>query len=493
MNSPVHARNLFGNILSLAGGEMLARLTAFFGTAYLARVLGPDGFGLFGFAIAVYGYLALSNLALNDIGSREVAKAPDQSGVIGASVIAVKLVLATASWLFLALAFPWLGLEPESRPVILLTGLLVFALAMDGSWILKGMEQSRLVCVVQVLGQALFVALAMLLVAGPGDVAFAPLAQFAGEFAAAVLLGAWIFRTHRPRIEWLRGFGVLRAAGFLIASRLFRALVFSFDVLVLGFLLTPRDVGRYTASYRLVFLLLAIAVAIYTAYLPAYARAASLKDGQLSDLVNRSLQLAAVVGIPLAAGGMVLAEPLLALLFGAGYVAGAGALRWLLLSVALIFLYGGTRNVLVVFGHTRTDLAIVAAAAAVNVVLNLLLIPRYGIEGAALVTALSEAFILVCLVWAVRRCAVRVRLAWLARPLLAALVMVAVLLFGVPELPLGQRLVVGAAVYLGGLLLLGGIPEDARPGLCAIQAALCASRGPRGKHDDKHSTTGIKP
>ena len=493
MNTPVRARNLFSNVLSLGGSEILARLVAFFGTAYLARVLGPEGFGLVGFATAVCGFLALSNWALNDIGTREVAKTPHEAGDVGTSVIAVKLILAIAGWLILALVFPLMGLSDEARPVILITGLLLFAMAMDGAWILKGLEQSRLVGVAQVLGQMLFVSLVFMLVHAPGDIAFAPLAQFTGEFTAALLLNAWIFRAHRPRIDWRRGLCVLRAAGFLIISRLFRALIFSFDVLLLGFLLTQHDVGLYTAPYRVVFLLLAISVAIYTAYLPAYTRAAALNDGQLSGLVNRSLELAAAVGIPLAVGGMILAEPLLALLFGQAYSGGAGAFRWLLLSVALIFLYGGARNVLIAVGRTRTDLALVSAAAVVNVTLNLLLIPHYGIEGAALVTALSEALILVGVLWVVRRHGVRVQPSRLARPLLAAVIMAAILLYAVPGLSFGLKLALGGASYLTSLLLLAGIPEDARPWLQTIGATIGASRYTKRTTKPDHSRTGTKP
>lgn len=476
MSAPIRARNLFGNVLSLGGGEILARIVAFFATAYLARVLGPEGFGLVGFATAVCSYLALTNLALNDIGTREVARTPRDAGSLGTSVILIKLVLAIVGWLILALAFPLLALPEEARPVILLTGLMLFAMAIDSTWILKGLEQSGLVGMAQVFGQLLFVAMVFLLVDSPVDIAFAPLAQFVGEFTAALLLSAWIFRAGRPRINWHRGWGVLRAAGFLIASRLFRALIFSFDVLLLGLLLTQQDVGLYTAPYKVVFLLLAVATTIYTAYLPAYTRAVNANDGQLSGLVNRSMELTAVVGVPLAIGGMVLAEPLLALLFGPAYTAGAGAFRWLLLSVALIFIYGGARNVLLVFGRTRTDLAVVATAATANVALNLLLIPRFGIEGAAMVTALSEAFILTAVFWAVRRHGVKIDALRLVCPLLAAAIMAAVLIYAVPGLSLGIKLVVGCTSYFSCLMLFGGLPEDVRDWLQSTAATIGDNR-----------------
>ena len=116
MKNPVRAQNLLSNVLSLGGGETLARVVAFFGTAYLARVLGPEGFGLVGFATAICGYLALSNWALNDIGARAVAKTPHEAGFVGTSVIADKLILATTGWLILVLVFPLLRLPQEARP-----------------------------------------------------------------------------------------------------------------------------------------------------------------------------------------------------------------------------------------------------------------------------------------------------------------------------------------------------------------------------------------
>src|SRR5438067_6469760 len=86
---------ILGNVLSLSGGNVLSRLIAFAGTAYLARKLGPAGFGIIGFALALRSYFALSTTGgSNAVATREVARRPHDAAAIVASVILVRLVLA---------------------------------------------------------------------------------------------------------------------------------------------------------------------------------------------------------------------------------------------------------------------------------------------------------------------------------------------------------------------------------------------------------------
>ena len=89
---------VIGNILSLGGGEILSRVIAFAGTAYLARMLEPEGFGVIGFTTAIFGYFQFSVAAgFHDVGAREVARRPQSASTIAASVILVSLALAASA------------------------------------------------------------------------------------------------------------------------------------------------------------------------------------------------------------------------------------------------------------------------------------------------------------------------------------------------------------------------------------------------------------
>ncbi len=107
-------------------------------------------------------------------------------------------------------------------------------------------------------------------------------------------------------------------------------------------------------------------------------------------------------------------------------------------------------------------MTIFAVTAAVNVSLNIFIIPRYGIAGAAFVTAFAEGLTLVLGLIAVNRIGVPFSLRPIWRPLLASLLMGAVLL------PLGTnyglilQIAAGSGSYLLALILLRGIPPDVR-------------------------------
>jgi O-antigen/teichoic acid export membrane protein len=456
------SEKIVGNILALGSGEIVARAIAFIGTAYLARELGAAGFGIIGFAMALCGYLSLTVYAgFDQFGAREVARRPHEASAIATSVILVRLALAFVALAAIGIVAWFLDKPSTVKLVVVLTGLSFFSLALDTSWVYKGLEWNNRVGLALVLGQVLYVGAVLLVVRGPGDVMLVPLAQFLGEMAAALLLAVSIFRLGEIKLDLREGLHILRNSGFLTLTRLLRTLIYTFDVVLLGFLLGEREVGLYTAPYRFCFLLLAIAAAIHISYLPALAQGRR----QVGRIAERSLEFSSAVAAPMIVGGMILAGPLLNTLFGPEYVAGASAFRLLILSIGFIFIYGVIHNVLLVCDRMRIETWIMGSAAAFNVGLNFILIPRYGLVGAAFATVLAEGLVVCLGLITIHKIGVRMSFSLVLRPLLAAGVMGTVLL----ALGHGRGLVLylgaGFIIYVFALSAFRGIPQDARPHL----------------------------
>ncbi len=396
--------------------------------------------------------------------AREVARRPSDAPAIAASVILVRLVFALLAMGAMAM-IAWLIDKPlATKLVIVLSGLSFLTLAVDTSWAYKGLERNRPVAISMILGQTLFVVLVLLFVRGPGDVVYVPVAQFTGEVVAASVLTMLLLRVGPVEWHFSEGLRILRSSGNLLASQILRTLIFNFDVLLLGFLLGEKPVGLYVAPYRFCFLLLAIAVAIQTSYLPAFTRAAAVGPAALGEITKRAMAFSAAVGAPLVVGGMVVARPLLRAFFGPDYVDGTTAFRLLILSIGLIFLHGHLQNIFLVRDQTFKQMLIIAGGTALNIVLNFLLIPAWGIAGAAASTVAAEGLILVLAWLAVRAMGVCFRFSATLRPVLAAAVMGATLLALRTAENLALSVIVGAAVYAAALVLLRGIPEDTRLG-----------------------------
>ncbi len=470
----IDSERVLGNIFFLGSGETVARMIAFIGTSYLARILEPAGFGVIGFATAMCAFLALTVASVDDLGSREVALRPHAAGTIAVNMILVRLGVALLAFCAIG-TVAWLVDKPLTvKLVIILTGLSFFSLALDTSWAHRGLEQNRLVSLALILGQTLYVATLLLVVKGPNDIARVPLAQFLGEVSAGLFLVLFFLRSHEIKLDLREGFTVFRGSGYRFITKLLRTIILMFDWVLLGFLLGERQVGLYTAAYRFCFLLFVIGIGIHASYLPAFARVSARGREALTALTGRSMELASAIGMPITVGGIIVAGPLLRTLFGVQYTEGTGAFRFLILSIGFVFISGAIRNILLVTDRLKTEMSIVAVAAALNIVLNILVIPRYGLVGAAFVTAITEALILLVGLPMIFRIGIRPDLRPLLRPALAAGIMGAGLVLFGQSRSLAFYLLVGPVIYFLALAVLGGIPEEARP---HVQRLVAMYRG----------------
>lgn len=458
-------QTIAGSVFSLGSGKILSRLIAFFGTAYLARVLGPDGFGVVGFAVALSGYLSLAIKAgISGVGAREVAQAPDRATDLAASLILARLIMALGAFAVLGL-IAWFLPKPDTvRFVVFLTGLSYFALALDTAWVHKGLEQNRLVAIAAILNEAVYVVLLFLAVNEPADVSRVPVALFVGQLAASLLLATFVFYNASFTPNLHVGFSLFKKSRHLIVTKVLRTLLVSFDVVLLGFMIGERDVGLYTAAYRVCHMLSALSGSILFAYLPEFARAVSRGRQRTAEVATRSLEFSWAVGAPLVIGGIVVAAPLLRLLFGDEYTAASLAFQLLLVASGFIFVRGTLHNVFLSLDRLKTEMWIMASAVVLNVGLNLVLIPRYSLVGAAAATALAEGLNVALGIVAVHRMNVRPQWSRLLNPLGAALLMGVILLLATPPSPWIQ-VPVGGLIYVAALFLLQGVPTDVIPHL----------------------------
>jgi len=454
--------SILRNLAVFASGEIGARCLGFFATALLTRRLGPESFGIIGFATAISGYLALAvNGGLNEVGGREVARRPEAAPEIYAGVLKIRIVIGSVAVCLLALISVLLPITPTTRVVVVLCGLSFFSLAADPTWVFRAIEHP-LAAAPQVIAQMAYLAGVVFLVHDPGDVIRVPLVVFGGELAAAVIVGAPLLFKGLPKATWAFGRSLLRHARFLGAGRVLRTVVITFDVVLLGFLAQPVDLGLYTAAYRFCFLLMAIAVAVNAAYLPLFTRAAAEAPTRFRREVSAALSTSLIIGAPLVTGSIVIARPLLRLLFGPAFEAGAPAFMLLVAGMGFFFVHSLLANVFLVIHQTRAQAGIYAIAATANVLANVVLIPRYGIVGAATTTLFAEGLTAVLGLIILRRLGVWLNLLPLVIPGAAAALMAVMLLVIAPNWPVPAQVVIGGLLYASTLAAVVAVRKRMR-------------------------------
>jgi O-antigen/teichoic acid export membrane protein len=170
------------------------------------------------------------------------------------------------------------------------------------------------------------------------------------------------------------------------------------DVLMLGLMSNPEQVGLYGAAYRVVNQVLVTYYLLTQVLYPQFVR---------HRIEDRSRMLRARILLPLFGAGILIAalvsvsrRTVLTVMFGHQFLAASSLLMLLAWSIPLDFLTSYLSNAFIAWGMEKKILLCTGVAAASNIVLNLVLIPSQGARGAAVNTLLSYAIFLttLCLV-----------------------------------------------------------------------------------------------
>lgn len=452
-DAPVSLGRTVSNSAALVVLDLFAKAVPLLTFPLVVRALGPTTYGKLGFAAAVTGFFGLlATPGFATYGAREIARQRDATGVrsVLSHLLGARVVFASASYLLLvplALAQD----DPVVRVLLLLSGASLLVTSLELQWVFVGTWRLWTVSLAGVLGQVAYAGIILTFVRRPDHAWVVPAATIAAGVVSAALLAAVLHRTHGlvwPRLSahaWAEMLPVCLTLGLASAMSIIYDQI---DVVMLRYFRTDAEVGLYVASYRIMGMGLAFLPILGQVFFTLLARTAredrDHETRYLSWMGTASLGLA----LPIAAGGWILAAPLTALLLGSGYAGADHLMRWLMLNVvtAALASYWGAR--LVPNDRERQYLVAVAAGAAVNVVLNLIFIPRFGAIAAVLTTVASQAAVAATAFYLARD----LPRPDLGRAVTLSVVATAVMTLGLVVLTSLARLHVVALVALGALV-----------------------------------------
>ncbi len=371
------------------------------------RELGIWGLGL----LLLTGLNYLYNPALHGAINRffydhehdEIARRRFQS-----SIFTFLLVWSLGLSILLSLVGPWLlskiapavAFRPDGLLIVWTAFFTIFSVVPTTTWIAK--EASSPYVAVRAAGTVIFLGASVGLVATTHLGATSLfLARFASVFVVGVFLGAHSFR--HAGLGWSRrDLGKAFAFSLPLVPHLLSHWVLALaDRFMIEHYLGIGAVGVYTAAYAFIEAVNLVATSLNRAWVPVFTRA--FGDPAQRAFVGRTITYF-VAGVALASlAATILASPLVHGLFGPGY-AGA-ALVAPILGIGGIFqgLYYVYVGALFYQRDNRLLPFITGTAAIVNVGLNVVLIPRWGIAGAAWATLVGYLVLLAGTRWAANR------------------------------------------------------------------------------------------
>lgn len=389
-----HKQTILKNIFWLAIGEGSLRLSAFLILIFAGRILGPTEFGKFAFALAVVSLFAvLSDFGLFDIVIRDFSRNQEEQKEFFA-VLSLKTVLSVGTLLLICGASFFVASDSVVRTVIWLVG---------GYFIFNGfiaifcaffrarmlMEYEALVKTLQ----AIFVTAVGLYILfnfpSAINLSYGYLLSSFCIFLFVLFLIS--FRVQRLKVDldinaWKKFFGRSWSLGF---AMIFGVIYIYIDSVMLGFWGQITEVGWYNAAYRIIGIPLVAMTLISMGFYPALSKFIKESKENLSKFWDYQMEIMIVLAVPLAAGGIVTAPQIINFFYGASYSPSIGVFRLLILAAAVNFLFNPYNMALIIADQQKKHLWICFITALLNIVLNLVLIPKYSFYGAGLATLVS--------------------------------------------------------------------------------------------------------
>ena len=187
--------------------------------------------------------------------------------------------------------------------------------------------------------------------------------------------------------------GIARFNLGVIAMNFLDAIVWQrSEVFFLGKFRTMPEVGFYSLAYNFTFTAVSFfASAIINVLIPIHSKAFGAKDHSgMEKIYQKSIQYLAMVSLPIAIGGAVLADRIVLTLYGVEYLPTAMAMSVLFLSSAGGRIGGAFASVMYSANMVRIKIYTAIIWATINITLDLLLIPRYGVMGAVIANSSTQ-------------------------------------------------------------------------------------------------------
>jgi len=389
------------NIFSLTIAEFAGKGLQAFVIFYIAKLLGDVEYGVYDFArqhVAIY-ILAVT-LGMDVLGTREIAENKSCVKKVVNNIMSIRLIFATIAYLLLVvITFSFGDLPPRARTMLLVAGVNIFSMAFMLHWVYQGLERMGVFAIRGLIAAILNIIGILVFVHSPADSLFAMIVVQSSLLINAIWLYLYYSKEFGrikfsfDKIEWTRILKISFTIGLsFFVVKLYNAL----DVNMLFYYLGPgnHQSGHLSLAHQYIILGILPAQILQMAFFPQLARNKTKEDR--TNIINSFFPIMIVFG--LFAGGFIATFPEELTKFYSAEFPNLPPLL-MIMSATIMFTYFSILfyTPLMAWGKEKLCLFGNIGGLAANAILNVILIPKYGMYGAAIATISSEIAVMIIL------------------------------------------------------------------------------------------------
>ena len=386
----------FKNTSWLFGEKILRMFVGLFVGIWVARYLGPEQFGLLSYAGSFVGlFTAFATLGLDGIVIRELVKDETKRDLLIGTAFWLKLFGAIIVLMILALAVQLTSNDQFTNTLIfIIASATIFQSFNVIDFYFQSKVLSKHVVYANIISLFISSVLKVILILNE-----APLIAFAWVmlFDTFILACGYLYFYHHKHLSFrawkfhkTTASSLLKDSWPLVLSAVVISIYMRIDQVMIKELLDSEAVGQYAAAVRLsetwYFIPMAIASSLFPAIVNAKKQSEELYYVRLQKLYDLMVWMAITIALAMT----FLSDWLVNLLYGAQYNQTGDVLMIHIWAGVFVFLGTAFHKYLIIENLTKKSFYRTLLGAVLNILLNYILIPKYGINGAAMATLLSQ-------------------------------------------------------------------------------------------------------
>ena len=392
-------QTIFKNTFWLATGTGISKFLKLSLIIYVARILGATEYGKFTFALAFISlFLIFSDLGLSNIVIREFSREKEKEKEFY-SVLSLKILLSLGALFLILIGSFFITSDPAIQSLIWILAL--FCLVEGFLTLIYSFFQARQ----RMEYQAWVTILESLVVTGCGffvilnypsvkNLSYAYL--FSSLVALIFVLFFFHFKIFSLKITWQKLIWrkFLSMSWPLALAGLFSTLYTYTDSVMMGYWKMITETGWYNAAYRIIALTFIPLGFVTASFYPMMSKFFKESKEKLQKTWNYQMETVILLAVPSVIGGIILAPRIVGFVYGQDFTPAILALQILMVMAGLVFLCTPFSYLLIASNQQRNFFKITSSAALLNIVLNLILIPKFNLYGAATATIITYLLIL---------------------------------------------------------------------------------------------------
>lgn len=383
------------NFLYNLAYQLLSFLLPLITIPYVSRVLGVDNVGIYSFTYSIVSYFMLASmLGINNYGSREIAKVSENQIKRSKKFFSIYILQLFFTFLMILFFIVFVSfLNYNYKSILLIQSLYLLSCAFDINWYFFGMEKFKITISRNIIIKLLSLILIFIFVKTKNDLWIYTIILSLSTLISQLYL--WFFMKREIKLVKVNKkevFSNLSKCLILFIPVIAYSIYRITDKTMIGVLSDVTQLGNYESAEKIINIPLSIITALGTVMLPHMS---NIKENEFSKKISSTFKLCFFMLFPIFVGLFIVAKDFSFVFFGEEFTFTYKIIRILLITI----LFSGITNVIrnnYLIPQSRDKIYVKSTiiGAVVNIIINLLLIKKFGAFGACVGTILAEFFVM---------------------------------------------------------------------------------------------------